>query len=228
MLSEKKNKRIPLNIQMFAEGDPNPPADPNNDGAGNQNKDKLFTQAELNRATGNAREEGRLAVLKELGIDVEEVSNAKEAIQKVKEQEKNNQTEIDRLKSENDKLLKTNSELLSFKKDTVIQNEIANVLKDEEIEVDASYSSTIFKILKGEGAITEIYKDEEIDTDTLKEKVQNILKTDLKILEVNETNKKKQFAGRSMEKNPKYTSAVKEHNDRKYGNNPFYPGYKRK
>jgi len=228
MLSEKKNKRIPLNIQMFAEGDPNPPADPNKDGAGNQNKDKTFTQAELNRATGNAREEGRLAVLKELGIDVEEVSNAKEAIQKVKEQEKNNQTEIDRLKSENDKLLKTNSELLSFKKDTVIQNEIANVLKDEEIEVDASYSSTVFKILKGEGAITEIYKDEEIDTDTLKEKVQNILKTDLKILEVNETNKKKQFAGRSMEKNPKYTSAVKEHNDRKYGNNPFYSGYKRK
>ena len=224
MEMKEHNQKLPLNIQMFAEGDPNQ-ADPS---AGNDgNKDKSLTQTELNRISGNAREEGRLAILKELGIDTNDVPNAKEAIKTYQEQQKANQTEIDRLKEENTTYKSQIESLTSYKKETILKDKIGEVLKDKDIEVDLSHSNTVFKLLKGEGDISEFYKDDDVDTDTLKERVQNILKNDLNMLNANDTKDKKQV-GRSIEKNPQYTSAQRQELDNKYKGNPFYkPGNKK-
>lgn len=182
--------------------------------------EKTFTQEDLNRLSGSAREEGRLAILKELGI--EDVKDAKEALTKIKEQRESEKTELDKANETITKLTKLNNQLQSFKQEVSVEKEIGKILSSKDFEVDTSHAPTVLKLLKGSGSFDKVFNKEEIDTDALTDKVQHILNTDLNMLNKNDTTPKQ--AGKSIKQKNDFKSTEREYLDRKYGKNPFYTG----
>lgn len=67
-------------------------SDPTQNNSGNQQKEKMFTQAEVNALMAKEKDQGRKAILKELGVD--DVKNAKDGLQKYKEYLESQKTDL--------------------------------------------------------------------------------------------------------------------------------------
>lgn len=80
----------------------------NDSGATKNEPERVFTQAEVNRMMKAEKEKGRCSILKELGV--EDVKNAKDALQNYQQYLDNQKTDLqratDNLKEANDKLAK--------------------------------------------------------------------------------------------------------------------------
>lgn len=123
-LARKENEKemnvmFPLRLQFFAEGGDGSGGgegsegseggseggdDDDDDEGGNKKKKKSqkvsFEQAELTRMMANEKKQGRLAVLKELGIDTDDVKSNKDAMEKFREWQKNQRTDLENAQEE--------------------------------------------------------------------------------------------------------------------------------
>lgn len=98
-----KNKMLRLNMQYFAEGNPegnsgNSPGSEGSEGSEGGATPKTFTQEELNSFLKKERENSKRAILKELGV--EDTKSAKESLTKYREM-------VDKGKSDEDKIQDT-------------------------------------------------------------------------------------------------------------------------
>lgn len=114
---EKEEKMfLPLNLQFFAEGgdgsgggeegaEGEEHEEDDDEGAEKKEGKKkskrvTFEQAELSRMMANEKKQGRLAVLKELGIDTDDVKSNKDAMEKFREWQKSQRTDLENAQEE--------------------------------------------------------------------------------------------------------------------------------
>lgn len=123
-LARKENEKemdmmFPLRLQFFAEGGDGSGGGEGSEGGEGGNEDGeededddeggkkkkksqkvTFEQAELTRMMANEKKQGRLAVLKELGIDTDDVKSNKDAMEKFREWQKNQRTDLENAQEE--------------------------------------------------------------------------------------------------------------------------------
>lgn len=109
---KEMNVIFPLRLQFFAEGgdgsgggegseddeDGDEDGEEEDDEGGKKKKKSQkvsFEQAELTRMMANEKKQGRLAVLKELGIDTDDVKSNKDAMEKFRKWQKDQRTDLE-------------------------------------------------------------------------------------------------------------------------------------
>lgn len=116
MKEEKRKSFMPMNLQIFAEGEKDDKDDVNDDGKGtdkgtgtdesgkDEKKEKTFTQEEVTRMMAREKKQGRAALLKELGYkDEKQAKAASSSYQAWLESQKTEEQKSAEKDSENEK-----------------------------------------------------------------------------------------------------------------------------
>jgi hypothetical protein len=125
-------------------------------GGSGGNEPKTFTQEEVNRMTAAEKRQGRLSVLKDLGIDVDDeasVNTARESLKKHKETEEANKTEVEKAKG--DLITEQQAHAATKQKAELLQNKLDAIAEG----IKADYVDDALAI-----AMPKVSKDKDLKT----------------------------------------------------------------
>ena len=129
----------------------------------NNTKHNTFTQEDVNNVVARNVKEERAKILKELGV--EDFENVKEAVSKVREQQDAQESELEKVMEENERLKNQTQTLLEKQKNSLVQSSVKDVLT--EAGVDLNKTNLISKLVNAD----EFFKEDELDADKFKNEV---------------------------------------------------------